>query len=92
MMIYTTDDVINLSINALTVYALTFVVTSSSILAGVRYLIIEKTPKLKFGNNKHFIECRMCVGLWLATAVCNAHWQLILPVYGLSYLLATQER
>ena len=92
MMICTTDDVINLSINALTAYALTFVIASSSLFEPIRRWVKNRTPILKIGENKHFIECRMCSGFWIAIAVCNIDWKLIVPVYGLSYFMATQER
>jgi hypothetical protein len=77
---------------SLSSYALTFVITSSSILESTRQTIIHKTVQLEIGNHKHFIECRMCVGFWVSLVVCNADFLSILPVYGLSYFLATQER
>ena len=77
---------------SLAAYALTFVVASSSILEPLRTRIMARTPRLKIGTHKHFIECRMCVGFWCAVAVCNTDWRMILPVYGLAYFLATQER
>ena len=83
---------IDLIINALSVYAVTFVLASSSLFEPFRFWFIRKTPKLKIGSNKHFIECRMCTGFWAALLVCNADYQLILPVYGLSYFMATLER
>lgn len=42
----------------------------------------------------YFLECRMCSGLWVSIGVvtfAGEPWQ-ILPVYGLSYFMATQER
>jgi len=79
-------------INSLTVYALTFVVASSSILEPFRRWFSMKTPWLRIAGHKHFIDCRMCTGFWAAVLVCNTDWKMILPVYGLSYFLATQER
>jgi hypothetical protein len=79
-------------IKALASYALTFVIASSSLFEPMRIKIMMLFPKLKIGNNKHFIECRMCIGFWASVAVCNIGWKLILPVYGLSYWLACQER
>ena len=40
------------------------------------------------------VSCRMCVGFWVTVVVCVASLPLSLwlPVYGLSYFLATQER
>lgn len=77
---------------ALSAYALTFVIASSSLFEPLRKWIMLKTPKLKIGTHKHFIECRMCVGFWVAVGICNIDWKMILPVYGVSYFLATQER
>jgi len=76
----------------LSVYSLTFVVASSSILKPFRKWFISKTPWLKIEERPHFIECRMCVGFWVTLAVCNTNYGVILAVYGLSYFLATQER
>lgn len=77
---------------ALTVYAVTFVIASSSIAEPFRQWLMPRTPKLKIRQHKHFIECRMCVSFWISLAVCNYDWRMILPVYGLAYFLATQER
>lgn len=83
---------IELFIYSFTAYAITFVITSSSLFEPFRFWFIKKTPKLRIGNNKHLIECRMCFGFWASVLVCNTDWKMILPVYGLSYFLATQER
>lgn len=85
-------DITTLISKALSAYSLTFVVASSSLFEPAREWIKRKIPRLKIGNHKHFIECRMCVGFWAALAVCHTDWKMILPVYGLSYFLATQER
>ena len=77
---------------SLSVYAITFVVTSSSLFEPVRNWIMRKTPRLRIGTAKHPIECRMCFGFWIAAVVCSLDYSMILPVYGLSYFLATQER
>lgn len=77
---------------SLSAYALTFVIASGSILLPVREWVKAKTPSLAIKENKHFIECRMCVGFWCSVLVCNIDWKMILAVYGLSYFLATQER
>lgn len=77
---------------SLSVYAITFVVTASSLFEPFRTWVMFKTHRLKIGSAKHPIECRMCFGFWVAVAVCNLDYALILPVYGLSYFLATQER
>lgn len=78
--------------NSLAAYCLTFVIAASSLLEPFRKFVMTKTPRLKIGNHKHFIECRMCVTFWSALAVCNTDWKMVLPVYGLSYFMATQER
>jgi len=83
---------IDLIIYSLSAYAVTFVVASSSLFEPVRLWFMRKTPKLKIGNNKHMIECRMCTGFWAALLVCNSDWKMILPAYGLSYFMATLER
>jgi hypothetical protein len=77
---------------SLSAYALTFVAASSSLFEPLREWVKARTPKLKIGNHRHFCECRMCLGLWTSVLVCNTDWRMILPVYGLSYWLATQER
>ncbi len=81
-----------LIILALTSYAITFVIASSSLFEPFRIWFMKKVPKLKIGHNKHFIECRMCLGFWVSVLVCNTDWRMTLPVYGLAYFLATQER
>jgi hypothetical protein len=77
---------------SLSSYALTFVIASSAIFEPFRVWFMAKTPRLKIGEHKHMIECRMCVGFWMSLVVCNTDWKMILPVYGLAYFLATQER
>jgi hypothetical protein len=77
---------------SLAAYAITFVVASSSLFEPFRNWLKAKTPKLRIGTGKHPIECRMCFGFWAALAVCNTDWKMILPVFGLAYFMATQER
>ena len=80
-------------IASLSSYILTLVIAKGSILAGFRGWLKQKTPHLKLtAEHPHFIECRLCVGFWSSLMVCNTSWEMILPVYGLSYFLATQER
>ena len=56
------------------------------------------TPWLVIGESNHPIECRLCLGFWVSLLVClcTSPPELItinvLPVYGASYFLATQER
>lgn len=79
---------------ALAAYAVTFVVTSSSLMSPARRRIKQATPGLAIEGNKHPIECRMCSGFWVSLAICllSKKPKKILPVYGLSYFMATQER
>jgi hypothetical protein len=80
---------------ALTAYIIACVVGASSLFEPMRKIVISKLPKLKIGNNKHFIECRLCLTFWsscFAVILFGLSWKMILPVYGLSYFMATQER
>lgn len=79
-------------IKSLSTYAVTFVVVSSSLFEPVRAKVKLLTPRLKVGTGRHPIECRMCFGFWASVTVCNVDYAMILPVYGLAYFLATQER
>lgn len=81
-----------LLIYSLTSYAITFVVTSSSLFEPFRERIKTLLPWIKVGTGKHPIECRMCFGFWASVAVCNTDWKMVLPVCGLAYFMATQER
>lgn len=71
---------------ALTIYSITLILTKGSILAPAR-----KWLKTKIALD---IECRMCVGFWVAIAVCLAYGSPnnILPAYAASYFMVTQER
>lgn len=80
---------------SLAVYALTFLIVSSAILAPIRNYIGKRTMFLVVGGS-HPLSCRMCAGLWISIITClilgvtsPIH---ILAVYGLSYFIATQER
>ena len=78
---------------SLSAYALTFVVASSSLFKPLREWVKVRTPWLKISaKHPHYIECRMCLGFLMSVIVCNTDWKMILPVYGLSYFIATQER
>ena len=80
---------------SLTAYICACVVGASSLFEPVRIKIKDKFPKLKIGNNKHFIECRLCLSFWTSCLAClmfGLSFKLILPIFGLSYFLATQER
>ena len=84
--------IVQLVCQSLVAYALTFVITSSGILSHARSWLMAKTPWLKPEGHRHFIECRMCVGFWMAAIICHDCLNLFLPVYGLAYFMATQER
>ena len=79
-------------------YIITCVVTSSSLFAPLRQGVKHATPWLVIGESNHPIECRLCLGFWVSLLVClcTSPPELaifnILPVYGASYFLATQER
>ena len=80
---------------SLTAYICACVVGASSLFEQLRVKIKDNFPKLKIGNNKHFIECRLCLSFWTSCLACllfGLSWKLVLPVFGLSYFLATQER
>ena len=78
---------------SLSAYILTLVVTSSSLTERTRAWITCHVSWLKLSDrHPHFVDCRMCVGFWMVLLVCNTDYKMILPVYGLSYFLATQER
>ena len=83
----------SLFIAVLSAYALTFIITSSSILDYPRFWIIKRTPKL-IARGKHMLECRMCTGFWVSILVSLifADIEQVLAIYGASYFLATQER
>ena len=80
------------------VYIITCVVASSSLFGPLRERVKRATPWLVIGESKHPIECRLCLGFWVSLLVClcTSSPELItinvLPVYGASYFLATQER
>ena len=79
-------------------YIITCVVTSSSLFGPLRERVKRATPWLVISESKHPIECRLCLGFWVSLLVClcTSPPELItinvLPVYGASYFLATQER
>jgi uncharacterized membrane protein len=75
-------------------YTLTFIIASASLLERPRAYIKERFPVRWIGNNKHPIECRMCLGFWVSFLVCLLYSSFydIIVVYGISYFIATQER
>lgn len=81
--------------NVFIVYIITCVITSSSLFSVFRKYVVQVTPFFKFESYPHFIDCRLCVGFWISFFYCLFVIQdlrLVLPIYGASYLLATQER
>ena len=85
-------------IEVLTAYIITCVVTASSLFGPLRERAKRVTPWLVIDGGKHPIECRLCLGFWVSLLVClcTSPPELVtitvLPVYGASYFLATQER
>ncbi len=80
---------------ALTAYICACVIGASSLFAPVRGWVMRHLPKLQIAGHKHFIECRLCLSFWSSCgAVLLFGLPLVdaLPVYGLAYFLATQER
>ena len=79
---------------ALSVYIITCVVTSSSLFEPIREWIKRKAPFLRVGNHPHLIECRLCFTAYAAALVClvTGNWLYFLPLYALAYFMATQER
>jgi hypothetical protein len=75
-------------------YIITLVLAKGSIFNSFRIWVKQKTPKLKIKDYPHFIECRLCLGFWGSILICLLYNSphMILPVYGASYFLATQER
>ncbi len=79
-------------------YIITCVVTASSLFGPLRERVKCVTPWLMIGGSTHPIECRLCLGFWVSLLVCfctsppDLALLNILPVYGASYFLATQER
>jgi len=86
---------INTMLASLTAYIMACVIGASSLFEPVREKIKDGLPMLKIGQHKHFIECRLCLTFWTSCAAVllfGLTWKMILPVYGLAYFLATQER
>ncbi len=78
-----------------TAYIIACFVGASSLFEPLRLRLIKKLPMLRIGNNKHFIECRLCLTFWTSCFAVGIFTQdviHILPVYGAAYFLATQER
>jgi len=97
----TSSSMIELVTLSLASYALTFLATMSQagaklwrdpVMAAVERLCKERHQVAD--AVEYFLECRMCSGFWISLGVvvfAGEPWQF-LPVYGLSYWLATQER
>lgn len=86
---------IELIYEALTAYIMACVIGASSLFEPMREYVKRKLPRLKIGNHKHFIECRLCLTCWTALIAVLLFTQNplhVLPVYGAAYFMATQER
>lgn len=70
--------------SCLSSYIITRGLTGGSILDKPRTWLMARFPS-------SFWTCRLCVGAWVSLAVC-LDIKLWLPVWGLSYFMATQER
>lgn len=88
-------------LNALVIYALTFLFTQSHIFSWVRTPLARWLDKVWGPERYKFEECRMCVGFWVTLFLGLLAWAvgpnppsalLLMAAYGLSYFLATQER
>jgi hypothetical protein len=80
---------------SMSAYIMACVVATSSLFDLARRRVIAGTPWLQVPGYPHLIECRLCLSLWtsgVAVALFGLGWCMILPVYGLAYFLATQER
>jgi hypothetical protein len=80
-------------------YIITAVLVNGNIFYSTREWIKKKTPWLVKGapgEQRHMINCRMCVGFWVALGVfCTMYplpYVVFFLLYGASYFLATQER
>lgn len=86
---------IDIIVNALATYAVTFVLVSSSLFEPLRDWVAAHTPGLKVTTHPHPVNCRMCAGFWVSlfiVAYTGFDVVKVLAVYGLSYFMATQER
>lgn len=86
----------NILLAAFAVYITTAVITSSSLLYKFRNWFKRKTPYLKLSDiHPHYIECRLCVSFAVSVGMCLLYGiplEGLLPVYGISYFICTQER
>lgn len=72
------------------VYAVTLIITISRIAESFR----EWWGDGWWIFDAEFIECAMCVGVWVSALICLPHmglWDTVCA-YGISYFLKTQER
>ena len=85
----------NLIVASIVSYIVTLVIVKGSIFDSARNWVRSILPSwFQVPGYPHFIDCRLCVCAWvsLVTVIvigAPEHW---LPVYGLSYFMATQER
>lgn len=88
-------SVLTLLLASVSAYISTCVICSSSLFEPVRDCIKQHTKFLQIRNNKHPIECRLCLGFWLSLIFSLYYFSSVtytLPIYGISYFLCTQER
>jgi len=86
---------IDVILASLTAYICACVIGASSLFEPLRDKIKKNLPMLQIGQHRHFIECRLCLTFWTSCAsvmLFGLTWKMILPVYGLAYFAATQER
>jgi hypothetical protein len=82
------------------VYAITKLVTESSIFHYPRELVKKLTPWIRSSKRYHFIECRLCINVWVSLAIVyyfmdgNSHEELILntlSILGISFFMVMKE-
>lgn len=85
---------INILWAVLSAYIMAVVITSGSLFESSRAWFKRKTVGTICDKKpKHFIECRLCITFWTALVTAPfVGFEYLLPVYGLAYFLATQER
>lgn len=77
-------------------YISTAIISISSLFEPFRNWFKVKTAGTIFDKKpKHFIECRLCMSFWTSLLFSIVYFSSIyytLPIYGISYFMATQER
>ena len=87
---------INILWAVLSAYITACVLAKSSLFDGCREWFKAKTVGTIFDKKPtHFIECRLCLTFWTSMLFSIVYFSSIyytLPIYGISYFMATQER